>query len=436
MEFGVPESLAPPVGLGLPLVELAVAALLLPASTAAWAALAATGLLAAFSVAITRSMATGKAPDCHCFGQLHSEPAGRETLLRNLGLGAAAVFVLAAGWNDPGASAVAWLGDLHGAGIAAAVAVAASLATALAVGYLHRANRRLKLRLDRLEEGTPAHGLPLLAAAPSLSLRDLSGTKRTLADLLAAGRPTMLVFADPACRPCDGILSDVARWQREQRDRLTASVLSSGAPAEVQAKAVEHGLELVLLDRRKKAFRAYDAAGTPSAVLVTPAGRIDSPMVAGPRAIHELVEERFGITTPGGLPLGSELPDLTLRELDGGDVDLPSIRGRETVLLFWDPKSDECRALRDDLSAWELERDDEPALVVISGAEPDALREEGFESTVLLDVGAEAAYAFGGLEPPTAVLVDAGGRVAWPLAGGAEHILRLLRSRSPTAVSA
>ena len=46
-----------------------------------------------FSVAIALSLARGRAPECHCFGQLHSAPAGPMTLARNAVLAALAVFV-------------------------------------------------------------------------------------------------------------------------------------------------------------------------------------------------------------------------------------------------------------------------------------------------------------------------------------------------------
>ena len=76
VDFGVPSAIAAPLGLVLPLAELTVAATLLPASTAWWGALGALALLALFVVGISINLARGRKPDCHCFGQLHSAPAG------------------------------------------------------------------------------------------------------------------------------------------------------------------------------------------------------------------------------------------------------------------------------------------------------------------------------------------------------------------------
>ena len=75
-DFGVPERAARVVGLLLPLAEIAIAVSLVPAPSARWGALAAAILLAAFIVGIARALSRGEQPDCHCFGQIHSAPAG------------------------------------------------------------------------------------------------------------------------------------------------------------------------------------------------------------------------------------------------------------------------------------------------------------------------------------------------------------------------
>jgi uncharacterized membrane protein YphA (DoxX/SURF4 family) len=97
VDFGVPGRWAPPVALGLPLVELAAAVLLLPPATARWGGLLALLLLAFFAAAIAVSLSRGRAPDCHCFGQLHSAPVGWSTLMRNVVLAAGAAWVVVAG---------------------------------------------------------------------------------------------------------------------------------------------------------------------------------------------------------------------------------------------------------------------------------------------------------------------------------------------------
>src|SRR2546428_5981011 len=111
-DFGLPAALAQPLGLLLPLAELAVAVALLLPVTDWWGALGALTLLLLFVGGISYNLARGRQPDCHCFGQLHSAPAGRATLLRNLVLAALAGFVVAVGWSTPGLGALDWLAAL------------------------------------------------------------------------------------------------------------------------------------------------------------------------------------------------------------------------------------------------------------------------------------------------------------------------------------
>ncbi len=111
-DFGVPTRLATPFGLLLPLAELAVVVALIPTVSAWWGALGALTLLLVFVGGISYNLARGRQPECHCFGQLHSAPAGwrvgaRAAHCRRLGPladhGATRPFALAAG--DAGGAA-------------------------------------------------------------------------------------------------------------------------------------------------------------------------------------------------------------------------------------------------------------------------------------------------------------------------------------------
>ncbi len=78
--FGLPELLAGPVAVLLPLTELTVAALLVVPASARWSAGAAAVLATVFALAIAHALRNGRRPDCHCFGRLHSSQAGAATL--------------------------------------------------------------------------------------------------------------------------------------------------------------------------------------------------------------------------------------------------------------------------------------------------------------------------------------------------------------------
>jgi peroxiredoxin len=132
--------------------------------------------------------------------------------------------------------------------------------------------------------------LDIGAPAPQFALPSLSGEQQSLGDLLAAGRPLLLLFIDPNCRPCWALLPPIARWQREHRDSLQYGVISVGTSEESRSKFAEVGLSSVLFQHRREVAEAYHVSGTPSAVLVRPDGRMGSDIVAGVEAIEALVE--------------------------------------------------------------------------------------------------------------------------------------------------
>jgi hypothetical protein len=153
--FGVPERLAGAVGLGLPVCELLVAVALIPSGSARFGALGALSLLVVFVVGIAVALGRGTEADCHCFGQLHSAPIGRRTLVRNGVLAAAAAFVVLAGWHDPGISATAWFAGLS-AGWGAALGLGVLLVMVLAFLawfslQLLSQNGRIFARLEAIE---------------------------------------------------------------------------------------------------------------------------------------------------------------------------------------------------------------------------------------------------------------------------------------------
>lgn len=475
INFGVPAALATPGGVLLPLAELAVAVMLLPVATAWWGALGALALLLLFVAGIGLNLARGRTPDCHCFGQLHSAPAGRGTLIRNGLLAVVAAFVLWQGWTNPGPSLVSWLGGLTmdqalllGGG-SLILGLLAGMAWLLV--HLLMQHGRLLLRIEALEarletDGVapapaeavaPEPGLPVGSPAPAFTLTGLHGETLTLDFLRAAGQPILLVFTDPNCGPCNALLPELGRWQREQAGRLTVALISRGTPEANRAKSSEHGLTHVLLQQGREVDEAYQVAGTPSAVIVRPDGTIGSPPAAGAEGIKVLVMRTAGLPapaapapTPPPLPVlpsnaapngngngavaavpassqvGDPAPPVRLPDLTGRQRDLAEFRGRKTLVLFWNPGCGFCTQMLDDLKAWEADPPaDAPHLVVVSTGTVEANQALGLRAPVLLDQGFATGSAFGANGTPMAVLLDEQGRIAAPVAAGAPAVLAL-----------
>lgn len=453
--FGAPARAVPVLAVLVPLAELAVAAALLPSGSARAAAIAALILLLVFTAAIGRALLRGEAPDCHCFGQLHSQPAGIPTLLRNVALAVAAGCVVLSG-DDPGPSALAWLGRLSPAGVAAVAAggVAVLLATlgtwALLAGL--RAHGRVLLRVERLEaqlaeaglapddvDDQEAPGVPIGDPAPAFALAATAGPAVSLADVLEPRRPALLVFTDPTCGPCAELMPEIATWQREDADVLTVVAISAGAAADVAAEARRHGIRRVLHDGDRAVAEAYEAHGTPAAVLVAADGTMASGVGFGAEGVRRLRDRALGprlqvLRVEPRSAMGDPAPALVLPTLDGGTVDLARPRGRPTVLLFWNPACGFCRQMRERVRAWEAQRSPfAPELVVISSGAAEAIRADGFASTVLLDDDFAAGSAFGADGTPMAVMLDGDGRIASAVVAGADAVLELAGSEAALA---
>jgi peroxiredoxin/uncharacterized membrane protein YphA (DoxX/SURF4 family) len=454
-EFGVPERLSRAVGVLLPLCELAVAVALIPSGSARFGALGALLLLLAFVIAISLGLASGRRADCHCFGQFHSAPLSWRTLLRNGVLAAVAGLVVLEGWQHPGVSATAWVGDLGGPG--AAVLGLGVLLVGLIVFLawfslqLLTQNGRIFARLEAIETaiatseargvagrelGLPAAlgaglggaGLPVGSPAPDFTLRSLQGDLRSLESLLTGGRPLLLIFSDAGCGPCDALLPEVAGWQREFKERLGIALVATGDETRNRQKAEEHRLEHVLLQPEHDVSEAYRAHGTPMALVVGADRRIESPAVGGAEAIRTLVAQatrlglaarlvpssnghRNGTAMPPPSPdtsrVGQPAPELALRDLDGHLLAIKDLYDERTVAVFWNPGCGFCQRMLPDLRALE---DDPPQgaprIIVISGGDPAVVREQGMRSPLLLDPDSEAMRAFAAGGTPMGVLIE------------------------------
>lgn len=271
--FGVPFSAVGAIALSLPLAEIVTAVALLIEPLARWGALSALLLLLAFMAGIARAISQGQAPDCHCFGQLHSAPAGRGTLVRNGVLAALAAAVVVGG---PGPAIDAWVSDRTAAELAAVGAglVAALLAALTLRLWLDNRSLRRELAHEREVAATLPPGLPVGAPAPDFALPDMHGNAVTLESLLARGRPVALLFVSTRCGPCESILPDVPRWQRTLSERLTVVLISHGSAEDNRPMAQEYHLEELLLAPGQELMQSYRLLGTPAAVIVGPNGKI------------------------------------------------------------------------------------------------------------------------------------------------------------------
>lgn len=459
VDFGLPQRLARPFGLALPLAELA-AALLLIFNTTTWiGAIGTSSLLVIFIAGISYNLAKGRQPDCHCFGQLHSEPIGWNMVLRNGLLALLAAFLI---WQGPGGlSPVTALRSLSAFQIFviifAALVVLALAAEGWFIFNLLRQNGRLLVRLEELEAQVasgelqpspaparkPLPGLPVGSPAPNFSLRQLDGNELTLDSLREAGKLVLLLFTDPGCGPCSALMPEVAAWQREHAARLSVVLVSRGELKKNRTLQREHGVTNILLQKDREVSTQYEAYGTPSAVLIRPDGMIGSPLASGADAITSLIASTVKPPQPAQIAppqkvvqKGDPAPAFSLNDLDGKVLQSEGLRGKPSLLLFWNPGCGFCQRMLGQLKAWEVNPPpDAPQLILISSGTVDDNRAMGIRSPIVLDQGFNTGRAFGAGGTPSAVLVDAQGRVASPVAVGAPAVLALAASKQDPALA-
>jgi peroxiredoxin len=482
IDFGVPEKLAIPLGYGLPFLEIVIAMTLLPRSTAWIAADAGLGLLLVFAAAIAINLSRGRAPDCNCFGRLHSRPVSWSLVGRDLALSSVAGLIVVEGRGNPGLSAFDWAATLR-AGEAASLAfgVAALGLMGTSLVYLRGiARRQLSLLADvqamkkvidedyaeapveRAEAVGPLHGLPVGAAAPQFSLASISGEQVTLDDLLACRKPVVLIFVSPNCAPCESVLQSVETWERDYRKALTIATLATGVPNEISDRMARFRAKHLLLQAEFGLAEEYEAKWTPAAVLIGPNGRIASHVSYGYEQIDALVtrssrdldapalakgqtngnghEPQIIVGTPQSLMnIGRPVPDFSLQDVDGNVVSPKDLLGRDTLLLFWDPKCPFCRAMEGDIRMWEQNPPRRaPRLVFISSGDLEDVKADSarFKARFLCDSEFTVGQRFGTNLTPSAVLIDSDGRIASGTQGGRPNILTLAGVRKSAMLAA
>jgi uncharacterized membrane protein YphA (DoxX/SURF4 family)/thiol-disulfide isomerase/thioredoxin len=287
--FGAPWRTAPAVAVALPAGEVAIAALLLFDRSARWGGVAALLLLLLFIVAIARLMRAGESPDCHCFGQLDSEPVGAPTLIRNVLLASLSVTVIVGG---AGTSLTALPGH--------SVALL-TLSVALAGLLVFSSSLWLENRGLIASSGTPNpgnSGLPVGTPAPNLPLTSLAGKTQTLHERLVQGRPAVLVNVSPSCGPCRSLLPKLVTWTEQLDGILDIVTISSGELEKNRELLSGHDGHEILVAQDRAFGATYRANATPAAIAIGPGGRVTNRPVTGAIAIEELI--RASLKRTGG----------------------------------------------------------------------------------------------------------------------------------------
>jgi peroxiredoxin len=150
------------------------------------------------------------------------------------------------------------------------------------------------------------------------------------------------------------------------------------------------------------------------------------------------LEHGLGIPGPGaaqapaGMAVGSEFPAFSLPDLAGKLVALEDLRGKRVLLVNWSPDCGFCVEVAPELARLQADFERRNVqLVLASSGDADSNRklaeQHGLKCSILLQGDSANVEAFRNLGTPVAYLLDEQGRVAQPLAVGAEQVPALVR---------
>ncbi len=449
--FGIPEPFVKTFAILTPIAELIFASCFLFVGFSWPGAAGALLLMVTFIGGMLIQIVKGEAPDCHCFGQIHSEPVGPKSLIRNILIAILPIVLLLNGREFQGYP----LGESDAAILSNSILaflVVAAFVTATYVWRLSKENSALKRQLDLLEmletgasiierdeAGDPTDSLPIGAPFPDFSLPDTAGKRITFDHLMADPLPKLFLFVGPTCRPCKAMLDEFADWRREFEGRVRMVFVSRGSAAE---NIERFGAELadgMLLQKNMEFAGQLHIKWTPAALFVGSDGNIASHPAVGDMAIRDLVGKLRSedLTKPGyhiknsqkrgRIKIGEPIPDFEATDLKGSPISRKTFIGKPTLTFFLSTTCGYCSEVIDQIRKWENspERNGTNAIIFSEG-DVETHKAYGLSTPIVIDDGYRLSGNLGMFSVPSGVLIDENGVIATESALGGPMIWSLI----------
>lgn len=457
--FGIPATLARQLRSLLPLAEMLIAISLLFVDISWFGAIGAAAILVAFTVAMVIQFSKGNAPDCHCFGQIHSEPVGLPSILRNIALIALAGFLIYAGPTVQG-------GDVTSTPLSLAIVFGFALLFCIGVAailYLKEISTDQQLLMRRVElleligrEGgeveredlsDPNEGLPIGAMLPEFTAKNvLDGSQFSSSDIFSDSHPTLMLFVSPTCNPCQALLPEIEGWIEEFNDRAKFVFVTTGNEKENRDKFASVDPSAIILQKEREIAESVNAFWTPTGLLVDGSGRIASRLAPGDNSIRELVDRMRTDSVSSSINdsaanghgpkhrIGEQIPEFAVTDVEGADLTHHDLISKRSLVLFWSTTCPYCTSMIDDLVAWETSRiDGDPEVLVFADGDATTIANLPFGERIVHDAGHKVSSGFGMYGTPSAVLVDESGTIVSETATGAPNIWSLVGRKARSA---
>lgn len=453
IDFGVPKALVPVFVFSLPLTEISIALSLFFVDVSWFGAIGAAGLFAVFTGGMVYQFAKGNAPNCHCFGQIHSEPVGVTSILRNVALLSVAVVLIVAGRANQGLNLATTRQDIMQfiLGIAVVGLLSAVLYFLWKISEQQtQIMRRIEFmelvgqdggQVSRDEMTHPHEGLPIGGHFPDFELYDVNANLVSLTKIKEQGTPTLFFFVSPTCNPCKALVPEIERWRKDLFGKVNLILISNGKAKENVEKFGNNPMRPILLQNRREVADAAKAQWTPTAILMDANGRVASHATAGDAAIRDLIEQLKSEDLDGEFTffannsdqghrhnkIGESIPQFSVPDLNGKIIDSDYFKGKQTLVTFWSLTCPFCTSMMEEIKNWDKTKGkDDPALVLFSEGDKQAHEEFQLSSPVILDEGYKTAAGFGMFGTPSAVLVNEEGKIISETAVGAANIWSLV----------